>query len=140
MKRIRKNITLLLLLSMIVQVIAPVTINAIGGSQDFRVEVFDTEDDWIKTVDWEFDFDSNRNQSQYTIDLGFELPEEEKGSLEVLLEEDTRLEVGSYTISTEGEMVVDINDNLEENLRAWLDSELEAEGPALIDSMDMDPT
>ena len=145
MKRIRKNITILLLFAMIVQVVVPIASNfAFGeGSEDFRLTEIKIDGDKA-TVDWQYDFDSSRVDTEFELELeleeegkAYELDFGEEEKLEgQLVDNKSKIKIADYTISEDGKMEVSIYD-LEEEVRELLESELD-QGESIIQSEDTD--
>ena len=132
-KKTRKNITALLLLAMLVQIVAPVVIHSDAIQDAFRVGILDTDLADTKIINWEYDFDLSKNDTKHVDQLDIRLESEDKG---ILVDDASGIEIGEYKISTDGQMQVYIHDNLDDQVRKLLGAEknlltsiIESEGP-----------
>ena len=119
MVKLRKNTIIILILAMILQIVLPVVsdvVSAESTGKAFRADVADTEVSGTKIVSWKFDFSSSSGQTRYVDELGLKLESEKDGKLKV----DDNTVIGQYTISEDGKITVDIDENLEEIVRGLL--------------------
>ncbi|OZV11498.1 hypothetical protein CIW83_14565 [Tissierella sp. P1] len=117
MKKSKTRVVLMVALAMLLQIIGPAaqSVYAEIAKGPFSMTERPIGEDGIARLDWEFALDSNNRVVEYTYIGSFTL-ENKVPETDLIAEDDEETVIGSYSISTDGEVTVKINRDLYEGL------------------------
>ena len=117
MKKTKTRVVLMVALAMLLQIIGPAaqSVYAEIAKGPFSMTERPIGEDGIARLDWEFALDSNNRVVEYTYIGSFTL-ENKVPETDLIAEDDEETVIGSYSISTDGEVTVKINQDLYEGL------------------------
>lgn len=109
------KIVLIVVLALLIQIVGPIVGDyayaKMGeeGEESFTFDKVEVNNE-IATIDWTFKLRSDEEAGRYEFKGDFTLEEEKSGK--IIADDEDGTEIGEYTVSTEGEIIVDIDGKL----------------------------